>query len=45
MAGGLLFEADAVLRAPDDAAVDELQRALEALAGELMVDVELSASE
>ena len=36
---------NSALRAPDDAAVDELQRALEALAGELMVDVELSASE
>lgn len=43
MAGGLLFEADAVLTAPADVATDDLQKDLEALAQELMVDLDLSA--
>ena len=42
MAGGLLFEADAVLTAPIGVDNDDLQRDLEALAHELMVDLDLS---
>ncbi len=42
MAGGLLFEARAVLVAPESASVDELRDALEELADRLMVDVHLS---
>ncbi len=42
MAGGLLFEADAVLTAPTGLATDDLQVALESLARELMVDLELT---
>jgi glycine cleavage system regulatory protein len=41
MAGGILFEADAVLEAPADIERDQLRRALEDLAGELMVDITL----
>ena len=42
MAGGLLFEADAVLTAPDDLDTDDLQADLESLARELMVDLDLT---
>jgi glycine cleavage system regulatory protein len=42
MAGGLLFEADAVLTAPDGVDNDDLQTDLEALAHELMVDLDLT---
>jgi len=42
MAGGLLFEADAVLTAPVGVDNDDLQNDLEALAHELMVDLDLS---
>jgi glycine cleavage system regulatory protein len=42
MAGGLLFEADAVLTAPNDVDTDELQGDLESLARELMVDLDLT---
>lgn len=42
MAGGLLFEADAVLTAPEGVAVEELQSDLESLARELMVDLDLT---
>jgi glycine cleavage system regulatory protein len=42
MAGGLLFEADAVLTAPVGVSADELQADLEALAHELMVDLDLT---
>ncbi len=42
MAGGLLFEADAVLTAPEGVSTDELQADLEALARELMVDLDLT---
>ena len=42
MAGGLLFEADAVLTAPAGVSTDELQADLEALAHELMVDLDLT---
>ena len=41
MAGGLLFTATVHLDVPASVDVDELQAALEALADELMVDVEL----
>ena len=42
MAGGMLFEAHAVLAAPASADESELSAALEALADELMVDVALA---
>jgi len=42
MAGGMLFEAHAVLAAPASADGTELSSALEALADELMVDVALA---
>jgi glycine cleavage system regulatory protein len=42
MAGGLLFEADAVLTAPEGVSTEELQTDLEALARELMVDLDLT---
>ena len=42
MAGGMLFEARAVLAAPPAVGGDELRRVLEALADELMVDLSLS---
>lgn len=42
MAGGMLFEARAVLAAPAAADAGEVRRALEALGDELMVDVELA---
>jgi glycine cleavage system regulatory protein len=42
MAGGLLFEADAVLTAPNDVDTDDLQGDLESLARELMVDLDLT---
>ena len=42
MAGGLLFEADAVLTAPFDVDTDALQGDLESLAHELMVDLDLT---
>ena len=42
MAGGLLFEADAVLTAPFDVDTDDLQGDLESLARELMVDLDLT---
>jgi glycine cleavage system regulatory protein len=41
MAGGVLFEADAVLGVPADLDEDTLRAALEAVAHELMVDIEL----
>lgn len=43
MAGGHLFNAVATLVAPADADTDDLRTALEALAHELMVEVELAA--
>ena len=42
MAGGMLFEASAVLAAPPTVGGDELRRVLEALADELMVEISLS---
>lgn len=42
MAGGLLFEAQAVLVAPQAAGVDSLRTVLEAIADELMVEINLS---
>ena len=41
MAGGYLFEADVVVSVPDSTDLARLRGALEALASELMVDVEL----
>ena len=41
MAGGILFEADAVLEAPASLEARTLRSALEDLAGELMVDIAL----
>lgn len=43
MTGEILFEAEAVLDLPDHVSVDDLREALEALANELMVDIELSS--
>lgn len=40
MAGGLLFEAHALLIAPPGSAADELQDCIESLEAELMVDIE-----
>jgi glycine cleavage system regulatory protein len=45
MGGGVLFEADARVRLPVHADVTELREALEALAAELMVDLELHLPE
>lgn len=42
MAGGLLFEAQAVLVAPAGTSVDGLRSMLEAMADELMVEISLS---
>ena len=42
MAGGLLFEADAVLTAPEGVTTEALQESLESLARELMVDLDLT---
>ncbi len=41
MSGGLLFRATARLRVPEGQDVEQLQKALEALADDLMVDVQL----
>jgi glycine cleavage system regulatory protein len=45
MAGGTLFEADAVVGVPGDSDLAALRSALEALADELMVDLDLHDSE
>jgi glycine cleavage system regulatory protein len=42
MAGGTLFEAEAVLEAPPGTSVDDLRAALDAVADELMVQIKLS---
>ncbi len=42
MAGGMLFEAQAVLNAPQAASTDDLRSMLEGLAQELMVEIRLS---
>lgn len=42
MSGEMLFEAEAVLAVPPALAADELRTALEALANELMVDLDLA---
>jgi len=42
-AGGMLFEARAVLDAPVGAELDDVRAVLEGLADELMVDINLSA--
>lgn len=41
MAGGMLFEADAVLDVPAGVTAASLREALESVAGELMVDIDL----
>lgn len=43
MAGGVLFQADAVVRLPEGVAPEAVRAVLEPLAGELMVDLDLSA--
>ncbi len=45
MAGGMLFEASAVLEAPPDTSMQTLRLMLEAVAGELMVEIRLSDPE
>jgi glycine cleavage system regulatory protein len=45
MAGGMLFEAQALLEAPPDTSVEALRTALESLADELMVEIRLSDAE
>jgi glycine cleavage system regulatory protein len=42
MAGGMLFEAHAVLEAPPQTSVEDLRSELEAIADELMVEIRLS---
>ena len=42
MAGGMLFEARAVLQAPPETSTESLRSTLEALADELMVEIRLS---
>jgi glycine cleavage system regulatory protein len=42
MGGGTLFHAEAILLAPGNVPLHELESALEALANELMVDIELA---
>jgi glycine cleavage system regulatory protein len=42
MAGGMLFEASAVLEAPPETSMQELRTRLEAVADELMVEIRLS---
>jgi len=42
MAGGMLFEARAVLNAPSTMSTDSLRSVLEGLAHELMVEIRLS---
>lgn len=41
MAGGALFNAAAVLEVPEDLSIDQVRQRLEALANELMVDIEI----
>lgn len=43
MAGGTLFEAHATLHLPPGVSLDDVRRALEAVADELMVDLDLRA--
>jgi glycine cleavage system regulatory protein len=45
MAGGMLFEAQAVLNAPLATSTDDLRSMLEGLAHELMVEIRLSETE
>ena len=45
MAGGQLFEAQAVLEAPPATSLDDLRSMLEAIADELMVEINLSDAE
>ncbi|QCR53796.1 transcriptional regulator [Brachybacterium sp. SGAir0954] len=42
--GGMLFEAEAVVRLPEGADESEVREALEAIAAELMVDLDLDAT-
>jgi glycine cleavage system regulatory protein len=41
MAGGMLFEAEAMLGVPADVTTRSLREALEAVANELMVDIDV----
>ncbi len=45
MAGGMLFEARAVLAAPPATSMEELRSILEAISDELMVEMKLSTAE
>ena len=45
MAGGMLFEASAVLQAPPETSMNTLRSLLEAVADELMVEIRLSDPE
>lgn len=45
MAGGLLFEADAIVRLPERLTEDDLRHSLEGIANELMVDLDLEDAE
>ncbi len=42
MGDGVLFEADAIVRLPDELGTEELRAALEGIASELMVDLDLT---
>lgn len=43
MAGGLLFLADALVRLPETVAAEDVRKALEPIASELMVDLDVAA--
>lgn len=45
MGGGTLFTTDAVIRAGEDVDLDAVAKALEAIAGELMVDLDLDPAD
>lgn len=45
MAGGLLFEADAIIRVPEGTDVEAIRAALEGIADALMVDLDLTQTD